>query len=170
MENGTLWDVIKRLIVSMIKTLTARREAYAAQAQREQAQMYQNQKTIQWNNAMKQIQQELFAVFSANTYPLLKQVSVINDILPAGYRPGGKYVLFDFRLTLTRSDVLAVLLSQIKEKMNYDLECFQQTVQNSFCQEQALILYPCTMAGLRIIEIRQNGIFLNISAVTRCVS
>ena len=67
MENGTLWDVIKRLIVSMIKTLTARREAYAAQAQREQAQMYQNQKTMQWNNAMKQIQQELFAVFSVDT-------------------------------------------------------------------------------------------------------
>ena len=113
---------------------------------------------IQQNNSVRmlnQIRWELFCVFHDRKYPYLEMVHVVEDIVPFRPYPPQVGILLESRET----PPLSYVLRQVRDKMNYDIQCFRQWILANYTLEEAWRLFPCIMSGMYITDITANGIY-----------
>lgn len=113
---------------------------------------------IQQNNSIaiaNKIQWELFSVFSGKKYPYLRVVEVVEDIVP--FRPQPPQ--FGILLENPSQKIPSFAMSQVRDKMNYDIMCFRNWVLENYPLEEAWRLFPNIMSGMYIADITINGIY-----------
>lgn len=109
---------------------------------------------IQQNNSianLNQIRWELSCVICDKKYPYLEMVQVVEDIVPICPQPPQAGIL----LENPSQQLPSFALPQVRDKMNYDIQCFKEMIIMN--QEQTL--YPCIMSGMCIASMKANGIY-----------
>ena len=161
----TLFSKLTEIIRNISNYFKQKYKNQQFQLQAQQAQQNYQQMNANLYSLHCQIQYELFSVIYGKTsYPYLTTVNYQNDIILGTRRQTNQGKLFQFSLLSNCQGVppLGYVLQQLRAKINFDIDCFRQKLNVMMTPQNSMMLYPCIMAGMQVVDIRANGIMIEI--------